>query len=912
MALRTLKLIALTIALTFAAHAQPGSPTAPVVLELTIVDASGAGVAAQCTLDQPGSERISQTATGAGRVSFSNLPPGDYRLSVSREGFAPVALPLRLTAGRVSRTIQLRVGIVATAVDVVSPTPVPGLTQPAAELSAPVQTLTSQDFDRSQSLDLADLINRRLTAVHVNETQGNPLQPDVNYRGYTASPLLGTPQGLSVYLDGMRMNQPFGDTLSWDLIPAFALAEMALIPGSNPLFGLNTLGGALVLDSKDGRRFPGSSLRLSGGSFGRIQADAENGGSWRSFDWYLAGALLFEDGWRATSDTNARQLFSRLGWQGTRTRASLSLGYANNALLGNGLQEFRLLERDRSSVYTKPDLTANRSPYSSLNVQHAVSSRLTLSGLAYFRHLRTRTLNGDINEESLSESLYQPNLDEQAALRAAGFTGFPTAGESAANAPFPSWRCIANGLLGDEPGEKCNGLLNATATRQNGWGTGGQLQWLTRTGSLAHRITAGAAYDGSRLDFRQGTELGFLNPDRTVTGIGIFADGVNAGTVEDEPLDNRAALAGRIHSGSVYGADTVSLGSRTHLSVAGRYNRTVIDNRDLIRPAAGTGSLTGRHVFERFNPSVGLTVRMRPSVTGFASYAEGSRAPTSIELGCADPESPCRLPNALAGDPPLRQVVTRTVEAGFRSGSEGRWQWRANWFRATNRDDILFVASEQTSFGYFKNFGQTQRDGVEASLTTRWRSIWLRGGYTFLRATFQSPERVNGTGNSTNEEAQEGELGLESSIAIEPGNRIPLVPAHLVRANVQWQATRRLSIDGTVVGVSSSFARGDENNEHQPDGIYYLGSSRIPGYGIVHSGVRYQLGTRWEIFAQCNNLFDRQYATGGQLGPSGFLPDGRFLARPLPPVDDEYPVTQSTFLAPGAPRAAWAGVRVRF
>ena len=84
--------------------------------------------------------------------------------------------------------------------------------------------------------------------------QGNPFQPDVNYRGYTASPLLGTPQGLSVYMDGVRLNQPFGDVVSWDLIPRLAICHRSpLMPGSNPLFGLNTLGGALAMQTKDGR-----------------------------------------------------------------------------------------------------------------------------------------------------------------------------------------------------------------------------------------------------------------------------------------------------------------------------------------------------------------------------------------------------------------------------------------------------------------------------------------------------------------------------------------------------------------------------------------------------------------------------------------------------------------------------------
>ena len=82
-----------------------------------------------------------------------------------------------------------------------------------------MQTAGSADIEASGALDLSDFLNRRFNGVFVNEMQGNPFQPDLNYRGYTASPLLGTPQGLSIYMDGVRLNQPFGDVVSWDLIP---------------------------------------------------------------------------------------------------------------------------------------------------------------------------------------------------------------------------------------------------------------------------------------------------------------------------------------------------------------------------------------------------------------------------------------------------------------------------------------------------------------------------------------------------------------------------------------------------------------------------------------------------------------------------------------------------------------------
>ena len=150
----------------------------------------------------------------------------------------------------VSRTVTLPLATQASRIDVVAATPLPGTDLPLDEIPAPVQTASARDLEQSGALDLSDLLNQRLSGVHINQNQENPYQPDVNYRGYTASPLLGTPEGISVYMDGVRQNQPFGDIVAWDLIPKIAISEVALMPGSNPLFGLNTLGGALSIDTK--------------------------------------------------------------------------------------------------------------------------------------------------------------------------------------------------------------------------------------------------------------------------------------------------------------------------------------------------------------------------------------------------------------------------------------------------------------------------------------------------------------------------------------------------------------------------------------------------------------------------------------------------------------------------------------
>jgi outer membrane cobalamin receptor len=146
---------------------------------------------------------------------------------------------------------------------VVTATPLSGAAIDRAAVPANVQIATAQDIDRSHAVDLTTFMNRMLGSVYVNEMQANPLQPDLNFRGYTASPLLGTPEGMSVYLDGMRLNQPFGDVVSWDLIPRAAISTMELMPGSNPLFGQNTLGGAVSIQTKDGWTNPGLAIQLT-------------------------------------------------------------------------------------------------------------------------------------------------------------------------------------------------------------------------------------------------------------------------------------------------------------------------------------------------------------------------------------------------------------------------------------------------------------------------------------------------------------------------------------------------------------------------------------------------------------------------------------------------------------------------
>ena len=873
-----------------------------------VKDPMGFAVTASGTLRNlaSGAERSFET-DAQGAFDLTNLPYGRYRLEVRKTGFSTQSVVIDVQSpAPILRTFALALAAQASSIDVVAATPLPGTDLPLDEIPAPVQTVSARDLVQSGALDLSDLLSQRLSAVHINENQGNPFQPDLNYRGYTASPLLGTPEGISVYMDGVRQNQPFGDVVAWDLIPKIAIAEVALMPGSNPLFGLNTLGGAVSIETKDGHSAPGTSIALNGGSFGRRAGEFEHGGSnAKGLSWYAAGNLFREDGWRQHSPSEVRQAFGKLGWQGPKTSLNLSFAYADNWLTGNGLQDFRRLAQDYNSVYTIPDITWNRSPSFNLSARHTVTGNLTFSGNVYFRHIRADSTNGNLNAQSYGESLYDLSPADVNALTAAGYSGFPTTG-NATTEPFPFWSCIAQGLQQNEPANTCTGLMTNTYARQNNYGVSGQASWL-----VSHnRITAGAAWDRSSMTFEQASQFAYLNSDGlTFTPINSYADGTTS--LDGVPVDTRVNLRGIVSTFSLYATDTVNVGKSLAFTFSGRFDRTPLENTDRLPPSTvpgARGSLNGQYVFERFNPAAGLTYSLTRIAQLYFSYSEASRTPTAIELGCANPAEPCNLPNAMVSDPPLKQVVTRTLEAGARGKLENNLRWSVGWFRGENTNDLLFVASQQSGFGYFTNFGQTRRQGAEANISARIGKFTLGGNYTFLNATYQSSQTIFGAYNS----ASDGGPGLDGNITVQPGDQIPLVPRNILKAFAEYQPTAKISVDLDFSAVGRSYARGNENNQHEPDGTYYLGPGYSPGYGVVNLGAHYQVQKRVQLFVQIDNLLNHRYYTAAQLGPTPYDNSGAFVGQPFPPVGGNFPIRTSTFLAPGAPLGAWGGIRFKF
>ncbi len=741
------------------------------------------------------------------------------------------------------------------AVEVISTTPLPGIGLPIEQVPASVQVVKGEAMQKQGSLSIADYMNINLQGVSVNDTQNNPFQPDVSFRGYAASPLLGTPQGLSVYIDGVRVNEPFGDVVSWDLIPMNAISSMSMIPGSNPLFGLNTLGGAISLQTKSGRTHQGGAIEASAGSWDRGNAQFEYGGvAGNGLDYFISGNYFDENGWRDYSPTEVKQVFGKVGWQNETTKIDLSYTGADNDMIGNGLIQADLMRSlGREAIHTRPDQTENQLSFLNLTGAHWFNDATMFSGNLYYRNARTRTLNGDINDD-FDETVFAGVICDPADLAAT-----------------------------------CSGALNRSSTRKDGYGFNGQFSFNQDLAGHKNQFIAGLGYDYSRIKFKQNTEFGILNASRSVDGVGEFVE-----------LDESVNLKGTNRTWSVFATDTFSFTDQWHLTLSGRYNHTEVENDDqldgIAYPAGDPQSLTADHSFNRINPAVGLNFTPTRDLTVYGSYNEGSRAPTSMELGCANPDEPCKMPNAMAGDPPLKQVVAKTWEAGLRGNLNQDVKWSVAAYRATNHDDILFQTSPGTTngMGYFANVGKTRRIGLDTSLIGAWGNFSWAAGYSYVRATYESSFFI---ANEVNSSAEDFDGDGADEIRVKKGDQLAGIPQHQLKLRGAYQITPDLEFGVNIVAFSDQYARGNENNAHDGPG------GKVGGYTVVNLDTRYQFGgSGWQAFAKANNVFDREYNTGGMLGETLLNTDGSFAGA----------ASEMHFYSPGAPRAGWVGLRYEF
>jgi len=276
--------------------------------------------------------------------------------------------------------------------------PLPGLGLTKNEIPGNVQSITAEEIKESHSLSLTDLMNSKLQSVSVNDYQSNPFQMDVNYRGFTASPQLGTAQGISVFLDGIRVNEPFGDIVNWDMIPMNALSSLDVFPGSNPIFGLGTLGGALVTRTKSGFEANTLDAEVLTGSFGRKQLQVSAGGNNGVVAGFIAGNFFLEDGWRDDSPSRVNQIFGKGEWQSENVRLGLSALYAGNKLTGNGLLPQQMVDQNPKQVYTSPDESENDLLQFQLSGIWDVSDTFNVTGQIYKRNSKRKSSTSDVNE----------------------------------------------------------------------------------------------------------------------------------------------------------------------------------------------------------------------------------------------------------------------------------------------------------------------------------------------------------------------------------------------------------------------------------------------------------------------------------------------------------------------------------
>ena len=755
-------------------------------------------------------------------------------------------------------------------ITVIGNAPLSGLGLPLNQVPANVQTADSKDLERQQVLDLADFLNSNFSGVNISESAGNPFQLDVNYHGFTASPLLGTPEGLSVYVDGVRVNESFGDTVNWDLIPESAISTVTLMSGSNPVFGLNTLGGALSVQTKSGHDNPGTELEAYGGSFGRRVFQAETGGEAGNFDYFLTGNYFDETGWRDLSPTKVLQAFGKAGWQNDNTDIDLSYTYADTRMSGNGAVPESMLDYRRATSYT-PDFTLNLLNFVNLTGTQFITKHLLLSANVYYRRLATDSINGNVSDNYLSDDYSGPPIDCTGSLTSRAGLAYCDAAQNATSR-----------------------LLQRTA------GFGLQLTDSQDIFGWRNQAILGADYDDSRDSFAQSFQYGTFAPNRTL----IY----DLNPLNDETV---ISLGGSNKISGVYLTDTLSPSRLLHFTASLRYNRNTetLDGYSVDSDVGDVGTgfdtsspLTGNHTYSRINPAFGLTVTPTDALTLYADYNQASRAPTVIELGCANPAAPCGLPNDFASDPDLKQVVARTVEMGARGNtSDNSFNWNVDVFHTVNRDDIQFVATS-TNQGYFDNVGSTRRQGADLSVGGKLSKLSWRMVYSFVDATFQSNFEVNGESNSSADQ--------DGNIQVRPGDRIPLIARHTGRLVLDYALNDHWNAGANLIASSGVFLHGNENNANQAgatngEGAFIAGSGWISGYTVLNLNSTYHVGKAVDVFVRVVNVFDKQYATAGFLTTSSFNPDGSFRADP-----GEW--TNENAVSPAQPRAAWVGVRFRW
>lgn len=494
-----------------------------------------------------------------------------------------------------------------------------------------------------------------------------------------------------------------------------------------------------------------------------------------------------------------------------------------------------------------------------------------------------------------------------------------------------------------------------------------------------HKVMVGVSIDAASAEYNNTTQLGFLTADREAYLDPTQAHPMFIGAYQ---AINNNNFSGTNTTKSIYFSETWTPVESLHFNVSGRYNQTQTKNKIAARYGASNYNIgdlisypdsinvcdgdcsvhppatninpyrnfstvnkaeTEKFSYYSFNPSLGATWQARENLNIFVNWAQGTRTPSVIELGCAFddtlvvasmrdtngdgiPDSPiygpksivenrqCSLPTTLSGDPFLPQIRATTYDIGMRGTWGETAQWNIGAYQTDLKDDIYFV-NVGNGRGFFDSIGNTRRRGIEAGLSGRLDKWRFGVNYALTDATFEDTFDMLSVDNSSSRYV----AGQGNTITVKPGSKIPGVSLHNLNANVGYDVTDKWTVSLSTVLHSDSYVRGNENNEHR-QGVRPLNTlaqptsnpGTVPGYAVFNFQTSYKINKEWTATMLINNIFDREYFTAGRLGRNPFSPSVRGAIGPDGYNHNSNDWVSTNFIAPGAPRGVWFSLNWHF